>query len=65
MDGNTVREGRLEVCINRAWGTVYECGFGIEDAKVMCQELGFSRRGESQQPRFAETQNLNIFPPNV
>ena len=52
MDGNTVREGRLEVCINSAWGTVCEDLFGVEEAQVVCQELGFSRRGESHSKDF-------------
>ena len=28
--------GRLEVCINRAWGTVCNDQFTIEDAEVAC-----------------------------
>ena len=34
--------GRVEVCLNRAWGTVcgIGVGFGAEDAQVVCRELG-------------------------
>ncbi len=45
LDG--VLEGRLEVCINNAWGTVCDSRFGTEDAMVACAHLGgYSREGE-------------------
>ena len=31
--------GRVEVCINRAWGTICDNGFGTEDAVVICNQL--------------------------
>lgn len=34
--------GRLEVCINKAWGTVCNKRFGTNEALVVCQQLGFS-----------------------
>ena len=45
IDGD---EGRLEVCVNSAWGTVCSDGFDTNDASVACQSLeGFSGSGES------------------
>ena len=42
------KEGRLEICINNAWGTVCDTYFGREDAGVVCEQLeGFQREGES------------------
>ena len=44
-DGN---EGRLEVCVNSAWGTVCSNEFGPSDAAVACEALGgFRGNGES------------------
>ena len=39
-------EGRLEVCINSAWGTVCDDLFGSHDAATACHQLGFKRIGQ-------------------
>ena len=40
-------EGRVEVCINNAWGTVCDNFFGQEDAETVCASIGgFNRAGE-------------------
>ena len=44
-DGPNVREGRVEVCINNAWGTVCNIQFGDEDATVICKQMNFSDQG--------------------
>ena len=38
-------EGRLEVCINRAWGTICDTSFGGRDAQVACTQLGYDGQG--------------------
>lgn len=38
-------EGRLEVFSYFQWGTVCDNGFGEREAKVACEQLGFSRDG--------------------
>ena len=40
------RDGRIELCFNKAWGTVCNTSFGIPDASVACNQLvGFQRDG--------------------
>ena len=41
QDGPNVREGRVEVCINNAWGTVCNNLFGSIDATVTCTQMNF------------------------
>ena len=41
MGGSSQYEGRVEVCVNRAWGSV--CAYGhwsSQDAKVVCNQIG-------------------------
>ena len=48
VGGANASEGRLEICINRAWGTVCDNFFDDVDASVACDQLeGFQRDGES------------------
>ena len=40
------QEGRLELCINNAWGTVCDSLFDADDAAVACSQIaGFSQQG--------------------
>ena len=43
--GRGVTGGRVEVCINEAWGTVCDQMWSTEDAKVICGQLGFLQSG--------------------
>ena len=41
------RRGRVELCINNAWGTVCGTSFSVPDALVTCNQLiGFQREGQ-------------------
>ena len=42
--------GRVEVCLGGRFGTICDTGtiFDDNDASVVCQQLGFSRYGESE-----------------
>ena len=53
VGGADEREGRVEICINNAWGTVCDSLFGVEDAGVVCQQVGgFYRDGECQKQSY-------------
>ena len=44
--GEGVREGRVEVCVNQAWGTVCDDLFTQNNTDVVCQQLpGFKKEG--------------------
>ena len=52
MDGEGVSWGRVEVCINGAWGTVCMDLFTQDDADVVCGQLpGFQKEGKQEMSR--------------
>lgn len=40
LNGTTSLEGRLEICINNAWGTVCQNAFSSDEASIVCSKLG-------------------------
>ena len=44
MGGDTEREGRVEVCNNRRWGTVCGTHWTNRHTAVVCRYLGYSDR---------------------
>lgn len=46
VNGPNNRTGRVEICLNGQWGTIIDDGWGTNDAKVACRQLGFAAFGK-------------------
>ena len=47
VGGSTSTEGRVEVFYNGLWGTICDDGWGLEEADVVCQQLGYIGANEA------------------
>ena len=48
VGGNNPLEGRVEICINNAWGTICDSTFNQDDADVICRQLGVIHNGRME-----------------
>ena len=68
--GTDLMNGRLEYCMNEAWGSVCNNMWSLSDATVACVQLGYSASGNvfvvcmlssSKGPFLANTFNCSYF----
>ena len=45
-NGSTLNQGRVEICINNAWGTVCDNSWNELDGNVVCKQLGYQHVGK-------------------
>ena len=44
IGGNNTREGRVEVCFSKVWGSICPTFYGSEDAALICRQLNETSR---------------------
>lgn len=49
LSGGNASTGRVEMCNGGSWGTVCDDAWDNDDARVVCNQLGFAKTGLSQQ----------------
>ena len=45
VGGDSEAEGTVEVCYKSLWGLIAESGWSLNDARVVCEQLGYGSAG--------------------
>ena len=46
-NGTLSNEGRVELCVYGRWKTVCDNNWSVNEARVVCSQLGFENQGDS------------------
>ena len=46
VNGSNPLEGRVEICVNNAWGSVCTDAVSEDDVEVICRQIGQLPRGK-------------------
>ena len=47
VNGNTIDQGVVEVCVDNIWGLISDVGWDTKDAQVVCRQLNYPTNGMS------------------
>ena len=65
QDGQNSLTGRVEICMDKVWGSICDTLWDAFDAAVVCRQLGFSDQGMYVHSRYVVTSSCDDLYPLV